>query len=70
MMISTVAQHCHFGTPRRGEAAARITCTAYVDGRTRENSSFRKNVSLVAEVVGDREGKISRGKVDGHVQNL
>ena len=37
----------------------------------------RKNVRLVAEVVrlvadvvGDREGQISRNKVDGHVQNL
>ena len=37
----------------------------------------RKNVRLaaeierlVAEVVGDRKGKISRNKVDGHVQHL
>ena len=30
----------------------------------------RKNVRLVAEVVGDRQGKISRSKVDGHVQNF
>ena len=30
----------------------------------------RKDVRLVAEVVGDRQGKISRIKVDGHVQNL
>ena len=30
----------------------------------------RKNVRLVAEVVGDRKGQISRNKVDGHVQNL
>ena len=29
----------------------------------------RKNVRLVAEVVGDRQGKISRSKVDGHDQN-
>ena len=29
----------------------------------------RKNVRLVAEVVGDRKGQISRNKVDGHVQN-
>ena len=27
-------------------------------------------VRLVAEVVGDRKGQISRNKVDGHVQNL
>ena len=27
-------------------------------------------VRLVAEVVGDRKGQISRSKVDGHVQNL
>ena len=27
-------------------------------------------VRLVAEVVGDLKGKISRNKVDGHVQNL
>ena len=27
-------------------------------------------VILVAEVVGDRKGKISRSKVDGHVQNF
>ena len=27
-------------------------------------------VRLVAEVVGDRMGQISRNKVDGHVQNL
>ena len=26
-------------------------------------------VRLVAEVVGDRKGQISRNKVDGHVQN-
>ena len=25
---------------------------------------------LVAEVVGDRKGQISRNKIDGHVQNL
>ena len=37
----------------------------------------RKNVRLVgdvillvAEVVGDRKGNISRSKVDGHVQNF
>ena len=30
----------------------------------------RKNARLVAEVVGDRQGKISRSKVDGHVQNV
>ena len=30
----------------------------------------RKNVRLVAEVVGDRKGQISRNKVDGHVHNL
>ena len=30
----------------------------------------RKNVRLVAEVVGVRKGQISRNKVDGHVQNL
>ena len=30
----------------------------------------RKNVRLVTEVVGDRQGKISRSKVDGHVQNF
>ena len=29
----------------------------------------RKNVRLIAEVVGDRKGQISRKKVDGHVQN-
>ena len=29
----------------------------------------RKNVRLAAEVVGDRQGKISRSKVDGHDQN-
>ena len=33
-------------------------------------ASRRKNVRLVAEVVGDRQGKMSRNKVDGHVQNL
>ena len=27
-------------------------------------------VRLVAEVVGDRKGQISRNKVDGHVQNM
>ena len=27
-------------------------------------------VRLVAAVVGDRKGQISRNKVDGHVQNL
>ena len=27
-------------------------------------------VRLIAEVVGDRKGQISRNKVDGHVQNL
>ena len=39
-------------------------------------SNLRKNVRLVAEVVrlvaevvGDRKGQISRNKVDGHVQN-
>ena len=30
----------------------------------------RKDVRLVAEVVGDRKGQISCNKVDGHVQNL
>ena len=30
----------------------------------------RKNVRLVAEVVGDRQGKMSCNKVDGHVQNV
>ena len=30
----------------------------------------RKNVRLVAEVVGDRQGEFSRNKVDGHVQNF
>ena len=30
----------------------------------------RKDVRLVAEVMYDREGHISRSKVDGHVQNL
>ena len=33
-------------------------------------ASRRKNVQLVAEVVGDRQGKMSCNKVDGHVQNL
>ena len=33
-------------------------------------ASRRKNVRLVAEVVGARQGKISRNKVDGHVQNF
>ena len=30
----------------------------------------RKNIRLVAEVVSDRQGQISRNKVDGHVQNV
>ena len=30
----------------------------------------RKNVRLVAEVVVDRQGKISGSKIDGHVQNI
>ena len=30
----------------------------------------RTYVRLVAEVVGDRQGKMSCNKVDGHVQNL
>ena len=30
----------------------------------------RKDVRLVAEVVGDRKGQINRNKVDGHVQNM
>ena len=29
-----------------------------------------KNLRLVAEVMGDRHGRISRSKVDGHVQNF
>ena len=29
-----------------------------------------KNLRLFAEVVGDRHGRISRSKVDGHVQNF
>ncbi len=33
-------------------------------------ASLRKNVRLVAEVVGDRQGKISRNKVDGHAPNF
>ena len=30
----------------------------------------RKSARLVSEVVGDRQSKISRSKVDGHVQNF
>ena len=30
----------------------------------------RKVIRLVAGVLGDRKGQISRNKVDGHVQNL
>ena len=33
-------------------------------------SSRRKNVRLVAEFVGNPQGKISRSKVDGHIQNF
>ena len=33
-------------------------------------SNRRKSVRLVTDVVGDRQGKISRGKADGHVQNF
>ena len=33
-------------------------------------SNRRENVPLVVVVVGDRTSKISRTKVDGHVQNL
>ena len=45
--------------------------------RPKKWANRRKNVRLVAEVVrlvaavvGDRKGQISRNKVDGHVQNL
>ena len=44
---------------------------------TEKWANRRKNVRLaaeverlVAEIVGDRKGQISRNKVDGHVQNL
>ena len=30
----------------------------------------KTNARLVAEVVGDRQDKINRSKVDGHVQSL
>ena len=33
-------------------------------------SNRRENVPLVVVVVGDRTSKISRNKVDGHVQNF
>ena len=45
--------------------------TTYLRPKMLESwASRRKNVRLVAEVVGDRQGKISRNKVDGHVQNF
>ena len=41
------------------------------DRKIRESwACRRKNVRLVADVVGDRQGKVSRNKVDGHFQKF
>ena len=52
--------------------------TTYLRSKMLQSWANRRNnvrlvaevVRLVAEVVGDRKGQISRNKVDGHVQNL
>ena len=66
--------HYHKTQSHRAYARLRPTC----DRKMLESwGNRRKNVRvvaevvrLVAEVVGDRQGKISRSKVDGHFQNF
>ena len=47
-MNSTVLPYFHFGMNHQCFAAARPTCTEYVDGRKRENSYFWKDCIIVA----------------------
>ena len=59
------------------KSPSHTTFTTRLRPATEKWANRRKNirlvsevVRLVAEVVGDRKGQISRNKVDGHVQNL
>ena len=60
---------------KRGRTRAKAPVTpglrpGYDLPATDKLANRRTNARLVAEVVGDRKGQISRNKVDGHVQNL